>query len=58
MKLSFSIILIVLFILNNNQAYDFHYHNYSQMTNFLNYIASRFPTKAALYEIGKTEGGI
>jgi hypothetical protein len=43
--------------LNNNQAYDFRYHSYSQMTWFLSDIAARYPTKAALYEIGKTEGG-
>jgi hypothetical protein len=27
------------------------------MTRFLHEIAARYPTKSALYEIGKTEGG-
>ena len=51
-------LLIILILLYNNQAYDFHYHNYTEMTRFLHNIASHYPTKAALYEIGKTEGGI
>jgi carboxypeptidase D len=42
--------------LNQNQAYDFHYHDYSQMTMFLHEITARYPTKAALYKIGQTEG--
>lgn len=37
--------------------YDFRYRNYSEMTDFLRDIAVRFPTKAALFDIGKTEGG-
>jgi hypothetical protein len=48
---------IIFILLNNNQAYDFHYHTYSQMTRFLQDIATRYPTKTALYKIGQTEGG-
>jgi murein tripeptide amidase MpaA len=43
--------------LNLNQAYDFHYHDYEQMTAFLQDMTARYPTKAALYRIGQTEGG-
>jgi hypothetical protein len=53
-----SIIIVLLYTLNNNQAYDFHYRNYDGMTRFLHDIATHYRTKAALYEIGKTEGGI
>ncbi|UJR25919.1 hypothetical protein I4U23_007267 [Adineta vaga] len=45
------------FLFNHIHAYDFRYHNYSQVTNFLHNIAAHFPTKAIVYEIGKTEGG-
>ncbi|CAF1275534.1 unnamed protein product [Adineta steineri] len=57
MQYNLSIILILLFIINTTETYDFHYHNYSQITDLLRTVAVRFPTKTALYEIGKTEGG-
>ncbi|CAF0933761.1 unnamed protein product [Adineta steineri] len=57
MQYNLSIILILLFIINTTETYDFHYHNYSQITDLLHTVAVRFPTKTALYEIGKTEGG-
>ncbi|CAF0970736.1 unnamed protein product [Adineta steineri] len=57
MQYNLSIILILLFIINTTESYDFHYHNYSQITDLLHTVAVRFPTKTALYEIGKTEGG-
>ncbi|CAF0724065.1 unnamed protein product [Rotaria sp. Silwood1] len=56
-KIQFSLSLILLSTLTNNHAYNFHYYNYSQMTDFLHDIANRYSSKAALYEIGKTQGG-
>jgi hypothetical protein len=48
---------IIFLLFKNNQAYEFYYHNYLQMTRFLHEMAARYPTKSALYEIGKTAGG-
>ncbi|CAF0885906.1 unnamed protein product, partial [Didymodactylos carnosus] len=38
-------------------ALDFNYHNYSQMTIFLQTIAAQYPTSAYLYKVGESEGG-
>ncbi len=51
-------LIIIIILLYKLQAYDFHYHNYSQMTRILQDIAARYPTKSTLYKIGQTEGGI
>ena len=48
---------IIFLLFNYSQAYEFYYHNYLQMTRFLHDIAARYPTKSALYEIGKTAEG-
>lgn len=50
-------IWILLSLFETCQNYDFRYHNYSEMTAFLHDIAVRFPTTAALFDIGKTEKG-
>ena len=52
----FSCLIIVLF-LSNDHAYEFRYHDYSEMTDFLRNIQSRYPANSALYEIGKSQGG-
>lgn len=53
-----SALLFFFFIaLYENHAYDFRYHNYMEMTTFLQNIASQHPTKASLFKIGQTGGG-
>ncbi|CAF1151172.1 unnamed protein product [Rotaria sordida] len=56
-NIQYSLLIILLYTLTNNYAYYFHYYNYTQMTNFLHDTVIRYPSKAALYEIGKTHGG-
>ncbi|CAF0916282.1 unnamed protein product, partial [Didymodactylos carnosus] len=36
---------------------DFNYHNYTQMTNFLQTIADEYKASSYLYEVGKSEQG-
>ncbi|CAF3873573.1 unnamed protein product, partial [Rotaria sp. Silwood1] len=43
--------------LYKNDAIDYRYHNYSEMTSILQDLASRYPSKASLVEIGKSQGG-
>ena len=57
MTVKFLLIWMLCVVLDNTDAYDFRYHNYSQITNFLHNIVAIYPTKAAVFDIGKTEGG-
>ncbi len=36
---------------------EYRYHNYTEMTSILQNLASQYPTKASLVEIGKSEAG-
>lgn len=49
--------LIIVLLLSNDQAYEFRYHDYSEMTDLLRNIHSRYPDNSALYDIGKSLGG-
>ncbi len=40
-----------------NEAMEYRYHNYTEMTLILQNLASQYPTKASLVEIGKSEAG-
>ena len=51
------LIYLLFFVVQLNQAYEFRYHSYDQMTAFLQDMTARYPTKAALYRIGQTEAG-
>ncbi|CAF1003524.1 unnamed protein product [Adineta ricciae] len=57
MPVKFLLIWMLCVVLNRTDAYDFRYHNYSQITNFLHNIAAIYPMKATVFDIGKTEGG-
>ncbi|CAF3814095.1 unnamed protein product [Rotaria sp. Silwood1] len=50
-------LLIISIVLYKNDAIDYRYHNYSEMTSILQDLASRYPSKASLVEIGKSQGG-
>ncbi|CAF0961940.1 unnamed protein product [Rotaria sordida] len=49
--------LIISILIYKNYAIDYRYHNYSEMTSILQDLAFRYPTKASLVEIGKSQGG-
>lgn len=59
MSAALNIIVLLLLLLRCDcaQAYEFRYHNYSQVTAFLHNIVANFPNKATLFDIGKTTGG-
>ena len=40
-----------------NEAMEYRYHNYTEMTSILQSLASQYPTKASLVEVGKSEAG-
>ena len=50
-------LLIIFVLLRVNHAIEYRYHNYTEMTSILQNLASKYPTKASLVEIGKSYGG-
>jgi type II secretory pathway component PulJ len=56
-------LLLVLFLFvplafQESEAIEFRYHNHAQLTVAMQDLATRFPTKAALVEIGKSRQGL
>ncbi|CAF4188623.1 unnamed protein product, partial [Rotaria sp. Silwood2] len=49
--------LIISIVFYGNDAIEYRYHNYSEMTSILQDLASRYSTKASLVEIGKSQKG-
>lgn len=55
--IKFTFVLIVACLVKQCITLDFHYHNYSQMSEFLHTITNQHPEKSVLYEIGKSARG-
>lgn len=57
MKFIFLVLLVVLVQSSWADLANYDYHNYVQLTNFMNSLASMYPDKAYLYSIGQTVEG-
>lgn len=49
--------LFIFAFLSFNQAMEYRYHSYTEMTTILHNLATQYPTKASLVEIGKSKEG-
>lgn len=43
-------------LIQSSCEYEFHYHSYLQMTNFLHNITAQYPSRSALFQVGETQG--